>query len=67
AREPGKRASPRFQFQHTAYDTQLRTPPQPEESCSLVPRRKERGASLRDASLLCVAAGFVKNAAELQF
>ncbi|TKY62695.1 hypothetical protein E2542_SST12553 [Spatholobus suberectus] len=45
-------------------DTQPRILP-PKESCSLVPRRKERGDSLRDASLLCVAAGFVKSAAEL--
>ncbi|KAL3028434.1 hypothetical protein AAZX31_03G112800 [Glycine max] len=33
----------------------------------LVRRPVGIGASLRDASLLCVAAGFVKNAAELQF
>lgn len=47
-------------------DTQLtRIPPQ-KESCSLVQRRKEIGASLRDASLLCAAAGFAKNAAELR-
>ncbi|XP_040869878.1 uncharacterized protein [Glycine max] len=47
-------------------DTQLRIP-RPKESFFLVRRREEIGASLRDASLLCVAVGFVKNAAELQF
>ncbi|KAG2405547.1 uncharacterized protein HKW66_Vig0048020 [Vigna angularis] len=47
-------------------DTHLRIPP-PKESSSLLPRRKVIGASSRDASSLCVAAGFVKNAAELEF
>ncbi|KAK7286694.1 hypothetical protein RJT34_21877 [Clitoria ternatea] len=58
-------SSQRLKETNLPQGTQQRIP-LPKESCFLVQRRKERGASLRDASLLCVAAGFVNHAAELQ-